>query len=165
MPPEVRAEFSLLISEKLYRQRVRELFGNLGDPPLIELIAARLFEKSRLPPHSLERMSPAERLLYLGMVKPEQPESAKKEVVDPEREIPHWDADQSELSYRGLVVRRLRPIAKGPRNILSAFEEEGWPARIDVGELTRAVRTLNEKLTPLRFERDGSGDGVRWRTT
>jgi len=79
---------------------------------------------------------------------------------------PFWDETTNELSFRGRVVRRYRPIAHGCK-ILDAFQEEGWPKKVlnpftaEVN-LTGAVATLNTKQEHIRFYRDGSGDGICW---
>jgi hypothetical protein len=85
---------------------------------------------------------------------------------------PVWNAERCELSIRGRCVRRIRGrnVALNVHTILDTFQEEGWPARIDdpltdgpnPGRLREAVRTLNKKLTGMRFRADGSGEGVLW---
>lgn len=89
--------------------------------------------------------------------------------------IPHWDEDARELRYLGQVVR----IVKRPKQaynivgILRAFEEAGWPPRIDdphgrkPNDQTRRrdVENLNKGLLKplLRFECDGTGTGFLWK--
>lgn len=82
-------------------------------------------------------------------------------------DLPSWDDDRNELTYKGAVVRKIRKIAKNSILILQVFEEEGWPARIDspLGpdqKLAEAIRTLNCNLDVLRFQGDGSGEGIVW---
>lgn len=87
---------------------------------------------------------------------------------------PLWDADRRELRHGGLVVKRFRQPAKNQEAVLAAFQEDGWPARIDnplagtdetegVKRLHDAVRKLNQQPQRLlRFSSDGRGEGVLW---
>jgi hypothetical protein len=88
---------------------------------------------------------------------------------------PHWDAAHRTLMWNGLLVKRFRTPATNQEVILQAFEEEGWPPRIDdplpgVVELDPkvrlhdAIKRLNRSrlCQRLRFCGDGTGDGVRW---
>lgn len=92
-----------------------------------------------------------------------------------EPEIPHWDADRQELTYLGRLVKRYRLPSPNQTAILSAFAEEGWPARIDdplsphgdqdpKRRLHDTIRNLNraQSFSLLRFVGDGSGQGVLW---
>lgn len=86
---------------------------------------------------------------------------------------PRWNADLGELKF-GNSTTRVRRSAKNVWKILSAFQEEGWPTRIDDPlpggkqdtRLRETVRTLNaacsRKSLLLRFESDGSGEGICW---
>lgn len=88
---------------------------------------------------------------------------------------PRWDAVRHELRVGGLLVKRFRSPAINQEAILSAFEEEHWPARIDdplspVGEtdpkrrLCDTIKCLNRNQTRerVRFRGDGTGEGVLW---
>lgn len=88
---------------------------------------------------------------------------------------PRWDAGRRELLWVGRVVKRFRVPAPSQEKILAAFEEDGWPARIDSPltpdarpgsgrRLHDAVRDLNrgQAPPPVRFFRDGRGEGVCW---
>lgn len=89
---------------------------------------------------------------------------------------PCWDGRVRELTWRGRLVKRFRTPADCQEAILSAFQEEGWPPRIDdplgrgVGRqaprlrLRDAVRALNarQRDVRVRFAQDGTGEGVRW---
>ena len=44
---------------------------------------------------------------------------------------PRWDVERRELSFKGKLVKRFRVPAVNQECILAAFEEEGWPSRID----------------------------------
>lgn len=112
-------------------------------------------------------------------------------IPEPSHETvkPHWDADDATLLYNNQVVKRFKQAAKNQRRILAEFEELGWPRRIDnplpwkPGEepkqcsdkvrqqkdakrFSDAVDELNGNHEPpgdlLHFERDGTGQGVRW---
>jgi hypothetical protein len=88
---------------------------------------------------------------------------------------PFWDPPRRELSLYGTVVKRYRVPAQNQQVILSAFEEEGWPERIDdplpvsqdIDPRTRlhdAINRLNSCQTNrlLRFRGNGTGTGVCW---
>jgi hypothetical protein len=89
--------------------------------------------------------------------------------------IPHWDGERRQLWYREQLVKWYRARALSQETILAAFEEEGWPPRIDdpLGRgngcdprvrLHEAVKGLNrgQMRRLLVFRRDGSGEGVTW---
>jgi hypothetical protein len=85
---------------------------------------------------------------------------------------PSWNGQRCELFYRGTVVRKIRSrtVAEHVTRILDAFEEEGWPDRIDdplpggsdPQRLREAVSSLNRGLTVLCFRADGTGQGILW---
>ena len=90
--------------------------------------------------------------------------------------VPHWDADRRELWFIDQLVKSYRVPASCQEIILSAFEEECWPPRIDdplpmVGGMDRherlreAVKGLNrgQSTRLMVFRRDGTGAGVAWR--
>jgi hypothetical protein len=87
---------------------------------------------------------------------------------------PVWDPIRHELRLGQVVLKRFRQPAKNQQAILAAFEEDGWPPHIDNpipgGEdenaqdrLHDAVKRLNRQIKGLlRFECDGTGEGVVW---
>jgi hypothetical protein len=88
---------------------------------------------------------------------------------------PNWDRRRRELTLSGWLVKRFRTPAGCQELILSAFQEEGWPPRIDdpLGRgagrdgrhrLHDVVRALNrhQQAARVRFGRDGTGLGVCW---
>jgi hypothetical protein len=87
-------------------------------------------------------------------------------------DYPAWDRDRRTLSFKGEVVRSIRSVtvAKHVTTILDAFENRGWPRRIDdplpgyadKQRLREAVANLNVGLTGIRFYSDGSGKGIIW---
>lgn len=89
--------------------------------------------------------------------------------------LPHWDRDRQELRFGHLIVKQYKVPAANQEMILSAFEEEGWPPRIDdplpqqphldpKRRLHDTINSLNrnQKHALIRFLGDGSGEGVRW---
>jgi hypothetical protein len=102
--------------------------------------------------------------------KPETPPSA---VAGPP--VPKWDMERQELRVGALVVKQFKVPAPNQEIILAAFQEEGWPPRIDdplpphaeqdsKRRLHDTITTLNrhQKHRLIRFSGDGSGEGVRW---
>jgi hypothetical protein len=94
---------------------------------------------------------------------------------EPPGGLPLWDTERRELLVGPTVVKRFRVPAPSQELILSVFEEEKWPRRIDdplpaggpadrVQRLHDAVRGLNrnQRNRLIRFERDGRGEGVCW---
>lgn len=88
-----------------------------------------------------------------------------------DRNRPYWDADRGELHWQGEIVRRIRNQVTGHElvQILNAFEECGWPVRIDdplpsssnPTQLADRIKSLNTGLSQIRFGR--SGEGIAWR--
>lgn len=89
---------------------------------------------------------------------------------------PTWDHDRQELRVGTTVVKRFRAAAENQRAVLAAFEEEGWPPRIDdplpprddlepKRRLHETIKSLNrnQKCALIRFVGDGRGQGVLWR--
>lgn len=94
-------------------------------------------------------------------------------VIEPPR--PSWDVQRKELSLQGKLVKEYKVPSPNQVTILSAFEEDGWPLRIDdplprvagmcpKRRLHDAIINLNrnQKQASLRFMGDGTGEGVRW---
>lgn len=85
---------------------------------------------------------------------------------------PSWNRDALELSFEGEVVRRIeRPDrAVNLIRLLNAFEEDGWPSRIDdplpfttdTQRIHKMVNSLNRGLTRISFHADGTCEGIRW---
>lgn len=67
---------------------------------------------------------------------------------------PQWDAERGLLFYRGEVVREVAKQAGNVSSVLSSFESEDWPERIETPAHINgrdAVKSLNDKLSGLRF--------------
>jgi hypothetical protein len=89
--------------------------------------------------------------------------------------IPRWDAELRELWVGGKLVKQFRLPSPNQERILTAFEEEGWPPRIDdplpphpeqdpKRRLHDTIKSLNRNQAHrlLRLYGDGTGEGVRW---
>lgn len=85
---------------------------------------------------------------------------------------PKWNRDQGKLYYDERKIKFIRSIsvAKNVVSVLDAFEEEGWPNRIDdplspskdQQRLHETIRRLNDNLAVIRFRADGTGTGIVW---
>jgi hypothetical protein len=89
---------------------------------------------------------------------------------------PIWDGTLRELRLRAVVVKSFRQRAANQELILCAFEEEGWPPRIDdplapaaeqdpKRRLHYTIRNLNRGQVQrlIHFEGGGDGQSIRWR--
>lgn len=94
----------------------------------------------------------------------------------PSADKPVWDQDRRELRFGVAVVKRFTQRAGVQEAILAAFEEEGWPGRIDdplpplpdqdaPSRLRSAVNNLNRprRPSPIRFGVCNLGTGIFWR--
>ncbi len=92
-----------------------------------------------------------------------------------ERQQPRWDDQRRQLRVGADVVKEFKLPSPNQETLLMAFEEEGWPPRIDDPlpplphldprrRLHDTIKALNRKQKNLllRFMGDGSGEGVRW---
>lgn len=92
-----------------------------------------------------------------------------------DRTTPVWDALSRELRVGKRLLTRFRRPAPVLELLLTAFQELGWPVRMDdplwpapgiepQGRLRDAVRRLYLCQNPfmIHFMTDGSGHGVRW---
>jgi hypothetical protein len=88
-------------------------------------------------------------------------------------DAPHWDPQRRELRYRGTLCKQYRQSAVNQTRILDAFQEAGWPNRIDDPippqrgsdhrqRVADAVRGLNHQNDCVRFELDGTREGILW---
>jgi hypothetical protein len=89
-------------------------------------------------------------------------------------ERPAWERERAVLRFGPVVVKEFHKPADAQWRILDAFEEEGWPQRIDDplpadrdldrrDRLRTAIRHLNEAQSGLiRFQAVGTGDAVTW---
>jgi hypothetical protein len=76
------------------------------------------------------------------------------------------------------IVKEFKLPSPNQETVLMAFEEEGWPPRIDDPlsplpqldprrRLHDTIKALNRKQKQdlIRFMGDGSGEGIRWELT
>ncbi len=89
---------------------------------------------------------------------------------------PSWNAAARVLEYQGQTIKQFRLPAQNQERILAAFEEEGWPERIDdplpprpdldpQRRLHDAINRLNrhQRLRVIRFYGNGTGRAILWR--
>ena len=87
-----------------------------------------------------------------------------------------WDGETHCLFVREIIVKEFRLPSPNQEKILSAFQEENWPKRIDdplpqtqdvapKRRLNDTIKALNrnQKAPLIRFQGDGTGEGVTWR--
>ena len=87
--------------------------------------------------------------------------------------VPFWDHENRQLWYANRMVREFHPSAFNLMLLLRAFQEDGWPPKIDdplerstskdrSGRLRKAIEGLNKAQRTLRFWADGTGESIRW---
>jgi len=127
-----------------------------------------------LPAH--EGANPAKTPVSLGQLKSVVPDTGIETAMRP-----RWDQERRQLWVGDCLIKHFKVPAKNQESILAAFHEEGWPARIDdplsgglnkEGEPITPKQRLNDTITALnqshktpdilRFEGDGTGEGVVW---
>jgi len=109
----------------------------------------------------------------------DQPEHASQgppcPCGDGPRDGPSWDDQTRILRLGPHIVKRFTQPAPDQEAILAAFEEAGWPRKIDdplppkgkIGpkqRLRATIRGLNghQKKKVIRFFGDGTGEGICW---
>lgn len=89
--------------------------------------------------------------------------------------VPVWDPLRRELRMGGKLVKQFKLPSPNQERVLIAFEEEGWPPRIDdplsrngcpdhKRRLHDTIKSLNrhQKHRLIRIKGDGTGEGVLW---
>lgn len=89
--------------------------------------------------------------------------------------IPCWDSGRRILTIDGRIVKQFKWVAENQEAVLSVFQEEGWPSRIDdplspmqeqdsKRRLSDTIKCLNRKQCNalIHFRGDGTGEGVIW---
>lgn len=89
--------------------------------------------------------------------------------------VPTWDSERRELRFDRAIVKHFKWIAINQQAVLGAFEDDGWPPRIDdplpprddqdpKRRLADTIKCLNRKQrhAVLHFRGDGTGEGVIW---
>lgn len=92
-----------------------------------------------------------------------------------DRLTPRWDRQARVLRVGGQIVKRFKQPSPNQEGVLMAFEEEGWPVRIDDPltptsgiapkvRLHDTIKWLNrhQENRLVHFSGDGNGQGVRW---
>jgi hypothetical protein len=145
--------------------------GENGPPADVAaaVIRAVVEERHVSPERALIDLALSADLLPVGRY-----ESFRKAIDEPvsnrHKQIPVWNDSAGELRLNGELVREVVPRAKNVRLILNAFQEDGWPIRVDSPlpggrnsrALREAVRNLKDRITRIEFFCDGKGEGVRW---
>ena len=93
-----------------------------------------------------------------------------------ERLVPEWDVAERVLRFNGVIVKQFAFPAPNQETILTAFQEERWPRRIDdplhptseqdsPRRLNDTIKSLNQKMANpfIRFCGDGTGMGIVWK--
>ena len=94
-------------------------------------------------------------------------------VNDSPNGAPVWDQKRRELRLGDVIVKRFKWPAGNQEQVLQAFQEEGWPAKIDdplpphpnicpKRRLHDTIKCLNRRQIngSLKFRGDGTGQGV-----
>ena len=87
--------------------------------------------------------------------------------------VPVWDTKRRELRFGNVIVKRFKWPAANQEQVLQAFQEEGWPAKIDdplppdpsicpKRRLHDTIKCLNRRQIngAIKFRGDGTGQGV-----
>ena len=103
------------------------------------------------------------------------PAACRVVTADEPLPLPKWDDQRRQLRVGAEVVKEFKLPSPNQETVLMAFEEDGWPPRIDDPlpplpqldprrRLHDTIKALNrkQKTTLLRFMGDGSGEGIRW---
>ncbi len=101
--------------------------------------------------------------------------AANCRIIVPDESRPKWDDQRRQLRVGADVVKEFKLPSPNQETVLMAFEEDGWPPRIDDPlpplpqldprrRLHDTIKALNrkQKCSLLRFMGDGSGEGIRW---
>lgn len=111
-----------------------------------------------------------------GLLMPQQCPALPEMRSEPLRAgEPRWDSQRRELRLGSELVKAFKVPAPNQEIILSTFEEERWPPRIDdplpvkghvhpSRRLHDAILSLNrnQRRRLIRFSADGLGKGIRW---
>jgi len=89
--------------------------------------------------------------------------------------VPRWDSERRQLWWQDRLIKEFRRPAGNQETVLSALEEESWPARMDDPlppkrhidpkvRLHDTIKSLNRHHihSLIFFRGDGSGKGVIW---
>lgn len=101
--------------------------------------------------------------------------SLEQQAAEAQFPAPKWDGSRHELTVGDRLVKKFKLPSRNQETILAAFQEEGWPARIDdplpphpdIDPKRRLHDTIkglnrNQKNRVIRFLGDGTGEAVTW---
>lgn len=96
--------------------------------------------------------------------------SARRRAIEPK-----WDSEFNRLYLGQVLVKEFKVPSPNQSIVLTAFDEEHWPTRIDdplphssnvdpKERLRYTIKSLNkhQKTRAIRFGGDGSGEGIVW---
>lgn len=123
-------------------------------------------------PGSTERLIACSLSRFAGVLATLEALTGPVELTADDDAKPVWDTQTGILMIDGQEAKRIRnrKQAKNHLSILDAFQEEGWPARIDTPfshdtpqKFHQTILSLNKGLRGMRFHADGSGgEGITW---
>ncbi len=110
---------------------------------------------------------------YANRLQADKTSARSREQSDPlEASVPSWNRARSTLNFGNKVSKAIRRLGNATNvvRVLDAFQELGWPERIDdplLGgadgqRLHETIRSLNSGLRFVRFRADGTGQGILW---
>jgi len=113
-----------------------------------------------------------ETLLRRGREPASAPPGARSNGVSERHVTPTWDSLRRELRVGSVIVKCYRCPAPSQEVVLTAFQHEGWPFRIDDpfpsdsgrDRLHDTINHLNRNQvnSALHFGGDGTGRGICW---
>lgn len=90
----------------------------------------------------------------------------------PPHGCPVWKKEVGELRLGGEVIRRIVSPSRATNivMVLDAFQQQNWKQRIKFppslkgksDTMGQTTKSLNTGLTRIRFERDGTSQGIKW---
>lgn len=108
-------------------------------------------------------------------IEPLSKKSDPSKALDEKVVVPKWDSSCRVVTYDGIVVKQFKLPSPNQVAVLTAFEEEGWPSRVDdplpprsdidpKQRLHDTIRSINrnQRHNLLYFRGDGTGCGIIW---
>lgn len=115
------------------------------------------------------------RSMHLKSISLNECETLVSPILSKQHSHPEWNVHRHELLVNQQLIKRYRWPAENQEAVLNAFQEEGWPARIDdpippqsnidpKRRLADTIKCLNRNhlVHLVRFRGDGTGEGVLW---
>ncbi len=110
-----------------------------------------------------------------GLSASAQPPSSVRHGRSCDHYQPYWDCERHEFRMGNLIVKRFNLSSPNQEMILMAFQEEGWPPRVDdplppdqdcdpKQRLRDTIESLNrhQRRPVVQFKSDTTGHGVLW---